>query len=169
MQKFKKSVRAFTLIELLIVISIVGAISAVVLTSFGSGQTRRELEVGAREFATVIREAQNYALSGKKLPGGGDPCVFGITWGGTSYDIIYKDEAGCGSASVTTLSSHTLQRGVVFLTASSSFFFTLPHANLSPVPGGGSYGITLRKGSQSQTVCVYTNGSVTDVSGSTCP
>jgi len=166
-----QSLKGFTLLELLIVIAIIGIASAIIISGFTVGQVSREIEVAAREFATVVREAQSYALNGRQPSASVDPCLYGVSWGngGSSYNIIYRDKNGCAAAAVSTFSSHTLQRGVTFNTASSSFFFTVPHATLSPAPAGGNYRVTVRKAGQSRSVCVYPSGNVTDVSGTVCP
>ncbi|MFA6383111.1 MAG: type II secretion system protein [Parcubacteria group bacterium] len=66
--KFKiKPKKAFTFIELLIVVALIGIVSAMVLSSYRISRAQKEVEVAARGLAAVIREAQNSSLTGKRL------------------------------------------------------------------------------------------------------
>ncbi len=63
----------FTIIELLIVISILGITATVVTTSYLGYERRERVKSGALEIKNQIRAAQNKALSGDK-GFGTDPC-----------------------------------------------------------------------------------------------
>ncbi|NCQ06665.1 MAG: prepilin-type N-terminal cleavage/methylation domain-containing protein, partial [Candidatus Moranbacteria bacterium] len=57
-----------TLIELIVVMAILGIMASITTISFGSSRDKRAVETNARQFAAVVRLAQNYALSGKQAP-----------------------------------------------------------------------------------------------------
>ena len=69
--------RGFTLIEIMVVMAIIGIVTAVTIVSFGSGKERKAVEGQARKVAAAIREMQNYALTGKQI-GTNVPCKFGV-------------------------------------------------------------------------------------------
>jgi len=163
---FSKNSAGFTLIEVLIVLSIVSIMAVVSIVSLGNGRTERELETNARAVASAIREVQNYALTGRQIVAGTDPCGFRVSWSGATYstDYMYKNGAVCNRTS--SIASYTLKNGVVFIT-SDVLTFSLPHAALSF--SGGSKAAILSKQSTSSVVCVYADGRITDQRGSACP
>jgi prepilin-type N-terminal cleavage/methylation domain-containing protein len=164
---FSEKSAGFTLIEVMIVIMIVGSMAIIMLVSFGSGQTERQLETNAREFVGMVREAQNYALTGKQAVAATDPCRFQVSWSGAVYSMTYwyKDAAGvCNQTSPMVTS--TLKDGVTFSNA-DNFYFTLPHANLSF--GSGSKGAILTKQSSFRVACTYSSGLINELAGAACP
>lgn len=158
------SVRAFTLIEVMVVMAIISIMAAVVVSSLGNGRTERELETNAREFASVIREAQNYALTGKQWSSGDTPCSFGVRWigGSSTYDFTYAEKSGdtC-PPSPSSVVAYTLKNGVTF-SGGGSMLFTLPHAATSGVNA------VFVKGGLHHIVCISADGRVSDTAGSTC-
>lgn len=163
----KKTLNGFTLIELLIVIAIISILSVIVLVSLGDGRAKKELETNANEFAGVVREAQNYALTGKQAVSGTTPCGYQISWSGSSYSITYRSINASGvCVADSTLAEYFLKNGVVF-NGSDSFTFNLPYADLSF--GSGTKTIIFTKQSLSHAVCVYGGGRTIDVTGATCP
>lgn len=162
-----KSFSGFTLIEIIVVVTIISILSVVLLLSFGDSRVKKELETNANEFAGVVREAQNYALTGKQAVSGTTPCRYQISWNGLSYSIIYwKIDTSGVCVSDSTLAQYSLKNGVVF-SGSDSFTFNLPYADLSF--GSGTKTIIFTKQSLSHVVCVYGGGRTIDVAGATCP
>lgn len=159
----------FTLIETLVIMAIIGVASAVALAGFGGGRIDRELEASAREFASTVREAQNYALTGRQLTPGTDPCRYQTSWGGGQYTLTYFANVGGACGSNTVFATYPLKGGVTF-NGAGSVSYSPPHAT-NDIPAAGSRLILLTKNSQYYSVCLYKNGRVLDQAGqlSTCP
>lgn len=161
------AVPAFTLIEVLITVTLLGILSTVMLVSFGSGRINQELEGAAREVAGAFREAQNYALTGHQGVSGTDPCRFTVSWGGTSYSTTYFYKDGSGNCTqFSVIRSYVLRNGVVF-GSSGSYYFTLPHATVSFV--GANLPVSVTKAGVSYVVCSYASGLINHYTGSSCP
>lgn len=159
--------KAFTLIEIMIVLTILGILSSMLLADFSGSRVNQELEGAAREVAGAFREAQNYALTGYQGVANTDPCRFDVSWGGSTYTItyLYKDGAGvCGTP--TVIRSYTLRSGAVF-SGAGSYNFTLPHAVMSF--GGVSLPVIVTKASHSYVVCSYSSGLINHYIGASCP
>lgn len=161
---FRNHLRAYSLIELLVVVAIIGSASTIMLVDWSGSRTTRSLENAGKEVEAVVRGAQNFALTGVQSLPNTRPCGFRVDWGGSAYSVTYLASAGgrCDPQS-PTVGSYTLSSGVVF-SGSGSFDFGLPHATL----GADQHMIFVKNG-QSQSVCVYTNGRILSVAGSTCP
>lgn len=164
-------VAGFTLIEVMIVIAIIGIMTAIVLSSFGSGRIERELETNAREFASVVREAQNYALTGKVItatgiPSTSVPCSFQVTWTSTEYSLIYRyknsSSDDCSSSSTYPVLTYLFKNGVT-TSSGGPVDFSLPHAVVS-----GAGDIIFSKSSLSHAVCISADGHITDHAGGSC-
>lgn len=164
LKQTKNNAYGFTLIEAMVVIAIVSIMTGAVIASLGNGRVKRELETNAREFASVIREAQNNALTGKSAIAGTTPCGYQINWtAGSSYAMTYLYKSGAACDQSSPVASYVLKNGVSF-SASGFFGFSLPHADLS-----GSSSAVLGKRSDSHAVCVYADGRILNQSGSSCP
>jgi len=90
--KFVKNKNGFSLIELLVVISIIGLMSSVMVANYRSGQRSSDLNAAAQKMVSNIRLAQHYAM-GLKDSGIGDET---IGWGvfidkSTNSYIIFAD------------------------------------------------------------------------------
>lgn len=159
-------VTGFTLIEMVIVLAIVGILTSMLAVSFGNGRTQREVETNAREFASVLKEAQNYALTGKQV-GSGVTCQFSMTWSGSTYSLqaIARSGSSCAGGA-TSIATYSLKQGVSFQ-GSGSVSFALPWATI----GGGTGQIaTFGKAGIYHSVCLNTNGVIMDQAGSgACP
>jgi type II secretion system protein H len=164
----KKNPNAFTLIEVMVVMAIMAIMAAIAMISLGSGHIKKDLETNAREFVGVVREAQNYALTGKQAVVGTDPCRFRIDWGGSTYALTYWYKNAAGNCNQTfQMATYTLKNGVVFSNNNTNFlYFTLPHANSN---FGAIKSATLTKRSNSHTVCIYEDGRMNDQPGISCP
>jgi len=160
---FSKNGAGFTLVEVMVVVALMGIMAALSIVSLGSGRIERELEANAREFVAVVREAQNYALTGKQVEGN-TACSFSVDWTAASstYSVGYTPSGNCG-ASPTSIASYALKNGVEF-SNSGTVSFDLPWAKT----GGGQANFSKSSSSKTYSVCVGVDGKVSDQAGS-CP
>ncbi len=88
--------RGFTITELLVVISIMGIISTLVIVGFNRTQGRRNLQIAQNELVTNIRKVQGYVLSSRSLPNGDKAKVYLMRFesGSNSYTIGAVSENG---------------------------------------------------------------------------
>lgn len=165
---FSENSAGFTLIEMLVVVAIVGIMTTVVVASFGSGRTKKELETNAREFAAALRETQSYALTGKQVAGGGSACAFSVTWMDLSTYKLGSTASGSCEAEPTSLTSYSLKNGVT-LSNFGMISFKLPWAAVTFTSGSGSQ-VIFSKSSDTHSVCINVEGKITDQVGSlSCP
>ena len=162
----KKKWAAFTLIEIMIAMAIVGIVSSVLLVDFNANRSKKGVEQSALEVASVVRQAQNYALTGKQTPAGGNPCSFDVSWGGvgTTNILLVNNWNNGVSCTPTTILTYRLRDGVTLNIPAGSVSFSVPFSTVSAAAT-----IVVSKDTQSYAVCVTTGGSVTTVSGSVCP
>jgi prepilin-type N-terminal cleavage/methylation domain-containing protein len=162
---WRKNSRAFTLIEVVIVLAIVGITTAVIIASLGNQRTKKELETNAREFASVLREAQNNALTGKQLNTATVTCRFDVSWNGVAYShsAIVQNAGGTCTGASTVVASYSLKQGVSFSNAGTATFY-LPWA-FTP----NALQVVFTKSGIFHTVCLGVSGTVTDVAGNVCP
>ncbi len=154
--------KAFTLLELMIVCSIIGIMTAAIIVSLINSQIKKEVEIEARIVAAAIREAQNYALTGKTTQAGDLPCKYRFTSnsGDGSYKIRYyyhtNANSDCGNERIYAV--YSLKNKVSFA-ASRDFYFTVPHGIPSPSPFS-TVTVTVRKSTSVYNICVYPSGLV---------
>jgi prepilin-type N-terminal cleavage/methylation domain-containing protein len=152
----RTNARAFTLIEVMIVVAIIGIVSAMMLVSFSGRRQTRNLEGAVREVMATLREAQNYALSGRAGAISENNTYYGVQIApATSYSIV---------ASSGTIANYTLKSGVTFSSGATTVSFTLPRGEVL-VGGGplaGSYRISLTNAGSNRYLCVYSTGRIID-------
>jgi len=87
--------KGFTLIEMIVSISIIALISGIFLTNYHSTNKRSELNVSAQELASNIRLAQDHSLGSVKfndnIPQGGWGVYFNKTVGNNARYIIFAN------------------------------------------------------------------------------
>ena len=89
--------KGFTLLETLVVISIIILLTTIALPSYKSGQRQLALSRAANKMAHEIRGAQEMAMSAKKHEGSVPLGGYGIYFykSGTNYDVyLYADSDG---------------------------------------------------------------------------
>ena len=152
------NLHAFSLIELLIVVAIIGALTTLVMTSLGNGRTTKELAVNAQAFISVVREAQNNALTGKQtIPG--RSCAFRVSSFGAGY-AVYSGFINSGFCTSFNLDgTYTLTNGVSF-SSLPIISFSVPHATLVI-----DKKVVLTKNSMFHTICIYVDGRISDSAG----
>lgn len=87
----------FTLIEVIVVVSITAILAGVMLANFRGGEKSRLVAVAAQQVAQNVRLAQNFSTSLKES-GGIVPCGWGIHYLNESGYVLFADGAGCASA-----------------------------------------------------------------------
>ncbi len=103
---FFKADEGFTLLELLVAMSIIIIMSAVTVANIKVGNDRQALLRSTQKFAFDIRKVQNLALSPKKY-GTNPVCFYGIKIeSSTSYFLYYDDRSNC-NAGVTRFSGQS--------------------------------------------------------------
>ena len=93
--------RGFTLIEMLVVLSIVIIITGIVIFNVGTERQNSALLRSAQKLSLDLRRAQNFALSSKTYKTSGVPCGWGVHFNGAgsiSY-IIFADMAAAVNCS----------------------------------------------------------------------
>lgn len=91
---FLEKQAGFTLIEMLVVIFIIGILSALLFANYRTGEKRYILTQASHEVVSNIRKAQNMAISGTDIPGTSH-YGFGVYFSrGDNYYIVYADENG---------------------------------------------------------------------------
>lgn len=177
---FMRTVRAFSLVEVVIVMAFVGIMAAVTFVSFSGKRDEEALQVSAREVAATVRMAQSNALSGVRQNGNDNELCSNRVEGksDTTYDLSavhLKNGNGhvCGNSSgenVFSLGTYTLSSGVTFGSPNWKVSFSVPQGGLIET---ADQKIVLQKNGKYSAVCVRTSGSITekDVSSSvpSCP
>ncbi|MDO8443462.1 MAG: prepilin-type N-terminal cleavage/methylation domain-containing protein [Candidatus Azambacteria bacterium] len=87
--------KGFTVVEMLVVLSIIGVITGIVIFNVGSQQRNSALLRSAQNLSLNLRRIENFALSSKTFKTSGVPCGWGAHFNGAgsaSY-IIFADKA----------------------------------------------------------------------------
>jgi hypothetical protein len=114
------------------------------------------VEEAAREVAAVIRETQNYALTGKGLTASSSICRYNFYW--TNGTANYGMGGVVGGFNSCKTQAYTLKNGVIF-SGGGSISFSVPLATIT----ASAMDIKLDKGSSSSYhVCVYASGLVSE-------
>jgi prepilin-type N-terminal cleavage/methylation domain-containing protein len=116
---FKKSrgESGFTIVEMLVSVSIIAVISAITLTNYHESNQVAKLNAEVYKLASLIREVQDWSLGVKKTKDGGMPDAWGIEFSTQSagnqnmkavlkaYDITYIGGANSWSIDKSTTTS----------------------------------------------------------------
>lgn len=149
-----KNKKAFTLVELLIAIGIMGVMTAIMLVSASSSSKElNSLKVEARNVSSTLRQLQNDALAGKNASSTGVACSY--IFSGTGSSSNYSATSGCGAVAV----NYALKSGIKFSSGGASVVFTNPYATVVTSP------IQLIKGSSKYYICVNTSGTIVEQAG----
>jgi prepilin-type N-terminal cleavage/methylation domain-containing protein len=173
MKKNKKiKLTGFTLVEIMVVISILAIMTLVSFASLSSSKKNVALRSAQREVASAIRIAQSYALQGKWPSGAASVCGYGFRFETTSqYRIFYFSKTGgvCDINNQTISESQALQGGVVLsspnnsLSTTTRVYFNIPNGNAN-IPGCPGPGLMLafNASGTTKTVTINCRGSVTE-------
>lgn len=154
MKKNSKNKKGFSLIELMITVAIMAIMSTITLVSMNKGRELWAVQTAAGEVAATVREAQNYALTGKGLKNKTASCVFRFRWV-IDYPNYFMED--CKDQ------SYVLKNGVIF-SNDGNIDFGVP---LSILPGL-TRTITVKKGVSTYNVCVYASGVIRETAD-ICP
>ncbi|MFZ2153619.1 MAG: type II secretion system protein [Candidatus Moraniibacteriota bacterium] len=151
--------RGVTLPELIVTIAIIGILSAVSITAMTIAKRNAEVEAAAEEVVAVLREAQNYSITGKDA----SPTCGTYT---VSFANNNPSPSTCrirnGLVSPCVLDqTYALKNGVTFSSVGNTSF-TAPFGVVSPAVGTRNI---VTKGGTSYTICVNAAGLITKRSG----
>lgn len=173
--------KGFTLIEVLIAITVSSLLLGFALPTFRDFQSNQEVVQANENFKADLRYAQSQALAGVK------PCGTAVLRGWFIEFLSnnsYAVRARCGdppSANVVLVKSVTLPDGVVFASPLPPQILFLPvnqgavflgNAGLAAHPFASieeKTVVTVAKGAASDGIIVHTTGDISDVAGSITP
>jgi len=95
---FQNRNKGFTLVELLIVVAIIGVLSALVIAGFRAGNRESNLRFAAQNLVSVFKQAQIMASSGKIPAGESDPPPggYGVYIDSLTSYILFADNNDSG-------------------------------------------------------------------------
>lgn len=168
----------FSLLELIITISIIGIMAAVVAVSMSSARSAAKIEAAQKELSSEIALAKACALQGK-MQSGKTPCGYGIHFSdNVTYSIFYNYSAATDcetfnensgasyyshSGFSTDLDTKKLSNGVT--ATYSDIYFTLPNGRVYSAGGelasGSSMDFTVTLSGSNKKVTVNSSGLIT--------
>jgi prepilin-type N-terminal cleavage/methylation domain-containing protein len=156
--------KAFTLVELLVTISIITILTAIVVFNYRSGGEQLALQRAANQLAEDIRRTMEMALSGKERAGSFPQGGYGIyfnTSSASSY-IIFADSNGNKNydsgeeVEVVKIKEKNITIFSISSGSSLSITFLPPVPEINFLPSSETVNISLRN-SQSQTKNIFIN------------
>jgi prepilin-type N-terminal cleavage/methylation domain-containing protein len=138
--------KGFTLLELIVVFSIIAILSTIGLASFVSYSKSQTLQSGLNDVTSVLNTAKSKA-SAQIIPDlcSGSLVGYGVSIfksaNGSHPANSYTLEATCSGSGVTQISSTNLPSGVSFNAATNTpniFFSVLTGAVITGAPGNGN-------------------------------
>jgi prepilin-type N-terminal cleavage/methylation domain-containing protein len=160
-----KHIRAFSLVELLVVMAIIGTLSAILLTSLGGSKSLKDIEGASSLVATLLRETQTAALSGKQEVADTTPCLYRLNYGGAVVLRYYFWKDSAGNCSNSTVVQMITLPSEVIISNSGTVDFVPPHARLTQ-----DFNLSFSKSGYQGVLCLYSNGRIeTRSNTTTCP
>ena len=157
---------AFTLIELLIVIAIIGILAAISIPSFSTFTTSQRLSQAAKQVKNDLRSAQNRAINGVKDSAGRK--VWGISFDGSNSYVVFacssldRTTSPCTCASRTTFTTKSLATG--FSISNGLFIFDEINGDVCGASGalgvGASGSVIITLSGSSRTITVSAGGKI---------
>lgn len=162
--------KGMTLIEVIIVIAIVGIMSAISIVSYTTSKRNAELETAAEELVAVLREAQNYSLTGKEISSSCSNYRVTLTNNSSNYVLRTYTAAGVSCGNIN--SAYVFKSGVIISAGGGYVSFAAPHSSITRTAGvlsGSLFRITLSKGGGFYYVCFNnTSGLIKKTINSNC-
>ena len=176
--------------ELIIVIGIIGIMTAVGIGSISSTKNSTKLKAARTEVAATIKTAQNYALQGK-VQSGETVCGYGVYFeDNEKYHIFYVKLDGMAYANCNeqnnncsftdlcefkdntnaiSIENYTLPNGVTLATPATTddanFFFDIPHGNAynngtNPFLAPGAVDLEFEISGKTSSITINSRGSI---------
>lgn len=168
-----KNKKGLSLIEVMMVVAIIGIMTAISIVSFVNSRRNAVLSGEADVIIAAIREAQNYALTGKNI-NVGNPAhnchLYRVIFDPNSYVVRNGDTSAC-SSNGGIKKEYPKKNGVTVSPGGNPWFqFEAPHATVSSSIAlvGQWRAIILTKSGQSLYVCLNSAGVVKKSSSSSC-
>lgn len=159
--------RGFSLLEIMVTVAIISVMTAVSLISLSNLKQKQQVAGDARNLASAIRSAQNFALTGRNILGVGYiPCAFKVSASGSSFTLQQSNSTDCVNFSGN---SYSLSSGVSF-SSDQEVRFYVPQAEprdendkeLGETGAKALVDFALTKGGNTTHVCVYPLGRIED-------
>lgn len=170
----------FTLIEILVVVSIISIVSALVITTLSSNKAVTAAEQSAQAFLAHIRHAQNSALTGQNRNSTEENCYIAVRIeSATRYRVVnyYRSGGSCGSI-YNTMATYDLTNGARFsgMSYPTTLAFLLPRAEVYRSTGGALAAmgstqlVSFTRSGHTRSVCLYPTGRIEAVGPAvSCP
>lgn len=133
-----KNKNGFTMIELMIVMAIIGIMSAVIFVNMANVGTNNNLKLAGRQLSSALHLTQSYALTGKQKDPDKYPCAFKFSTkeidGGFYYEIQYifrEVNEECGDKADFEPFEGPIKFNKVASLTENSVTFNVPHATYS--------------------------------------
>ena len=150
---------AFTLIEVLVVVGIMGILTALTIPKFSQFSSTRLLDRNARNLEIDINSLKVKAISGASQSSHNARWGIKINCNSSSYELGYSLDDGSGSYGAGVfVSTKNLSDGITFSSGCGQFFFERLTGKIAD--GSDSKTIIISKGSDTRTINVYKNGKI---------
>ncbi len=169
MKPESKSLRGYTLVELLMVAAIVSVMSVIAFANYGENRKNVVLRQAAQQLVLDLRQVQNMAMNVTLIGGGIPSGGFGVHFNASpsSSYILYADTdnnkiyTGISEKFPTSTSpDRALDSGIVISSTGgvTDINFTPPNPTVAITPAAASAIITLRYGVGGPTKNIIVNG-----------
>lgn len=148
----KKIKRAFSFIEVILVVAIIGIMASIILAYVGQNKHMTELETAANEIVASIRKIQNYSLTGKDIVSGCAEYRFIAIATADNFTIDNGDSPTCSFNK-----NYQLKNDVKFVNP-VSLVFNAPFGNRT---ASSTVDINITKSGNNYHICVTGVGVVT--------
>lgn len=159
----KKTMKGFSLIEIIIVLAIIAIMTGVLFANNNNNKASQEVQLAAREVAAQLRLLQNDAINGKVI-GGKNICKaeMYINALANTYQIRYYDQCSpdhqIPAAGPLKLNKSKLS------SAGGSISFAVPRAGITTTLGNGFILESEKDPNQKMIICVK-DGNIKEIKG----